>query len=138
MINIKLNFLGKQGYFVHKNIDIINIFFFWMGRGDRFINFLFTCNIFLIAKNQWFLERGISLFFFWMYIYLDSFLYFYRAFLLYNRRLNMLKNVEHSPVIWLRMRIQPDRIIIFIRLKLISRPYIDHSILKIKLNGTVK
>lgn len=50
----------------------------------------------------------------------------------------MLKNVEHSPVIWLRMRIQPDRIIIFIRLKLISRPYIDHSILKIKLNGTVK
>lgn len=78
------------------------------------------------------------LFFFWMYIYLDSFLYFYRAFLLYNRRLNMLKNVEHSPVIWLRMRIQPDRIIIFIRLKLISRPYIDHSILKIKLNGTVK
>lgn len=36
MINIKLNFflklrflrdLGKQGYFVHKNIDIINIFF---------------------------------------------------------------------------------------------------------------
>lgn len=130
MINIKLNFffklrflrdLGKQGYFVHKNIDIINIFFFWMGRGDRFIIFLFTCNIFLIAKNQWFLERGISLFiffFFWMYIYLDSFLYFYRAFLLYNRRLNMLKNVEHSPVIWLRMRIQPDRIIIFIRLKL--------------------
>lgn len=74
-------------------------------------------------------------FFFWMYIYLDSFLYFYRAFLLYNRRLNMLKNVEHSPVIWLRMRIQPDRIIIFIRLKLIN---IDHSILKIKLNGTVK
>lgn len=71
MINIKLNFflklrflwdLGKRGYFVYKNIDIINIFFFWMGRGDRFIIFLFTCNIFLIAKNQWFLERGISLF----------------------------------------------------------------------------
>lgn len=48
----------------------------------------------------------------------------------------MLKNVEHSPVIWLRMRIQPDRIIIFIRLKL--KYYIDHSILKIKLNGNVK
>lgn len=130
MINIKLNFflklrflrdLGKQGYFVHKNIDIINIFFFFgWGGGIGLSFFLFTCNIFLIAKNQWFLERGISLFryFFWMYIYLDSFLYFYRAFLLYNRRLNMLKNVEHSPVIWLRMRIQPDRIIIFIRLKL--------------------
>lgn len=149
MINIKLNFflklrflrdLGKQGYFIHKNIDIINIFFGGDGEGGQVYHFLFTCNIFLIAKNQWFLERGISLFiyFFWMYIYLDSFLYFYRAFLLYNRRLNMLKNVEHSPVIWLRMRIQPDRIIIFIRLKLISRPYIDHSILKIKLNGTVK
>lgn len=78
----------------------------------------------------------IYLYFFWMYIHLDSFLYFYRAFLLYNRRLNMLKNVEHSPVIWLRMRIQPDRIIIFIRLKL--KYYIDHSILKIKLNGNVK
>lgn len=69
MINIKLNFflklrflqdLGKQGYFVHKNIDIINIFFWGDGEGDRFIIFLFTCNIFLIAKNQRFLERGIS------------------------------------------------------------------------------
>lgn len=76
--------------------------------------------------------------FFGMYIYLDSVLHLYRAFLFYNRRLNMLKNVEHSPVIWLRMRIQPDRIIIFNRLKLKYRPYIDHSILKIKLNGTVK
>lgn len=110
-----------------------------MGRGDRFIIFLFTCNIFLIAKNQWFLERGISLFIYFFfgctYIWIP-FLYFYRAFLLYNRRLNTLKNVEHSPVIWLRMRIQPDRIIIFIRLKL--KYYIDHSILKIKLNGNVK
>lgn len=55
----KLRFLqdlGKQGYFVHKNNDIIIIFFFfWKGRGDRF-----TCNIFLIAKYQWFLERGFS------------------------------------------------------------------------------
>lgn len=42
MINIKLNYflklrflrdLGKQGYFVHKNIDIINIFFFLDGEG---------------------------------------------------------------------------------------------------------
>lgn len=42
MINIKLNFflklrflrdLGKQGYFVHKNIDIINIFFWGDGEG---------------------------------------------------------------------------------------------------------
>lgn len=86
-----------------------------------------------MVSRAWFFFR---FFFFWMYIYLDSFLYFYRAFLLYNRRLNMLKNVEHSPVIWLRMRIQPDRIIIFIRLKL--KYYIDHSILKIKLNGNVK
>lgn len=33
---LKLRFLqdlGKQGYFVHKNIDIINIFFFWDGEG---------------------------------------------------------------------------------------------------------
>lgn len=67
---LKLRFLrdlGKQGYFVHKNIDIINISFFWMGRGDRFIIFLFTCNIFLIAKNQWFLERGISLFLYFFF-----------------------------------------------------------------------
>lgn len=42
MINIKLNFflklrflrdLGKQGYFVHKNIDLINISFFLDGEG---------------------------------------------------------------------------------------------------------
>lgn len=42
MIHIKLNFflklrflrdLGKQGYFVHKNKDIINIFFFLDGEG---------------------------------------------------------------------------------------------------------
>lgn len=33
---LKLRFLqdlGKQGYFVHKNNDIINIFFFRKGRG---------------------------------------------------------------------------------------------------------
>lgn len=144
MINIKLNFflklrflrdLRKQGYFVHKNIDIINIFFWGDGEGGQVYHFF----VYLLQKINGFQSVVfLDFFFFWMYIYLDSFLYFYRAFLLYNRRLNMLKNVEHSPVIWLRMRIQPDRIIIFIRLKLISRPYIDHSILKIKLNGTVK
>lgn len=87
MINIKLNFflklrflrdLGKQGYFVHKNKDIINIFFFGMGRGDRFIIFLFTCNIFLIAKNQWFLERGISLFInFFLDVHIFGFLFIF-------------------------------------------------------------